>query len=168
MPYNPNFHHRRSIRLKDYDYSRPGAYFVTISTHDRVECLGEIVDGEMSLSAAGQIAAETLQWVAGRYSYVELDAWVVMPNHIHAIIVLADDAGANTYKRKPLGRIVGMFKTASTKRVNQLQDTPGRLFWQRNYYEHIVRNGRSLDRLRRYIAGNPARWPEDREYPGRL
>ena len=90
MPYDPAIHHRRSIRLKDYDYSRPGAYFVTIATHGRVECLGEIEDGVMLLSREGEIAAETLQWVAGRYSYVELDAWVVMPNHIHAIIVITD------------------------------------------------------------------------------
>ena len=169
MPYDPNVHHRRSIRLKDYDYTRPGAYFVTIATYERVECLGEVVDGEMSLSEEGRIAAETLQWVAGRYSYAELDAWVVMPNHVHAIIVFTDDdVGTNTYRRKPLGRIIGVFKTVSTKRVNQLQDTPGRLLWQRNYYEHVIRNGRSLERLRRYIVSNPDRWPGDPEHPGRL
>ena len=91
MPYNSDIHHRHSIRLREYDYSQAGAYFVTICTQNRECLLGEIVEGEMRLNAAGNVAADSWAWLADQYDYVELDHWVIMPNHIHGIIVITDD-----------------------------------------------------------------------------
>jgi putative transposase len=167
MHYDPNKHHRRSIRLKGYDYTQAGAYFITIVTQDRACLFGEVVEGEMRLNPFGEIVAESWQWLAMQYDYVELDEWVIMPNHLHGTIVITDDRGgsrtAPTVKRKPVGRLIGAFKTVSTKRINEHRDTPGVPVWQRNYYEHIIRNEDDLEAIRRYIACNPLRWHLDRE-----
>jgi putative transposase len=184
-------HHRRSIRLKGYDYTRDGAYFVTICTRDRACLFGTVVNGEMLLNQYGREVAGCWMWLAQRYSYVHLDQWVVMPNHVHGIIVIVDDrrggsrtdptrtapttglVGQSTVdidglwiastKRKTLGRLIGAFKTVSTRRINGVRSTPGAKVWQRNYYEHVVRNRLQLRRVRRYIASNPSRWELDRE-----
>jgi REP element-mobilizing transposase RayT len=174
---------RRSIRLQDYDYSQPGAYFVTICALDR-ECLfGDVRCGKMALNELGEIVAESWQWLERQYEYVEMDEWVVMPNHLHGIIVIMDfgddsctggsrtartrtaPTGSDQPKREPLGRLIGAFKTVSTKRVNQIHNTPGAKLWQRNYSEHIIRNENELNRIREYIAQNPAKWEFDRENP---
>lgn len=169
MKYNPEKHHRRSIRLKGYDYSQVGAYFVTICAQNRVCLFGDIVDGEMHLNYIGNIVADSWQWLALQYDYVELDEWMIMPNHIHGIIVVNDCRGdsriAPTGKRKPIGRLIGAFKTVSTKHINIIRGTPGIPVWQRNYYEHIVRNDESLNRIREYIKNNPLQWKLDRENP---
>jgi REP element-mobilizing transposase RayT len=347
MTYDPSRHHRRSIRLKGYDYSRPGAYFITIVAQDRACLFGKVVDGVMHLSEVGQIVAESWQWLAAQYDYVTLDAWVVMPNHIHGIIVITDQGGDDTVggddggrggddgggggddggrggddggrggndvggggndggrggddggrggddggrggddggrggddggrggddggrggdngggggndggrggddvggggddggrggddvggggndggrggddggrggsrtaptanapttsnaptapdaptvnaptanapttsnaptapdaptvnapttpaKRKTVGRLVGAFKTVSTKRINDQRGTPGAQVWQRDFYEHIIRDAAALARIRRYIVENPARWASDPENRG--
>jgi len=179
---------RRSIRLQDYDYSQPGSYFVTICTPDS-ECLfGDVRDGKMALNGLGEIVAESWQWVERQYEYVVLDEWVIMPNHLHGIIVITDcvdgsrgddsrgddlcRGGSRTAptrlgkpKRKPLGRLIGAFKTVSTKRINEIHNTPGAKLWQRNYYEHIIRDENELNRIRIYIEQNPAKWEFDRENP---
>lgn len=174
MKYNPEKHHRRSIRLKGYDYSQVGAYFVTICAQNRACLFGDIVGGEMRLNDTGKIVADSWRWLASQYDYVELDEWVVMPNHIHGIIVVNDRRGdsriaptrtAPTGKRKPIGRLIGAFKTVSTKHINIMRGTPGIPVWQRNYYEHIVRNDESLNRIREYIKNNPLQWKLDRENP---
>ena len=117
MPYNPDRPRRNSLRLKGYDYTQPGAYFVTICTKNR-ECLfGEIVGGILKLNEYGDIVAKSWQWLEQQYSYVELDVWVVMPNHLHGIIIITDTS--NDIKPKPLGRLVGAFKTVSAKKINQ-------------------------------------------------
>ena len=188
------YHRRRSIRLKGYDYTQPGAYFVTICTHQRQPLFGRVVDGNMALNAYGEIVREEWFRTAQVRPYVELfkDEFVVMPNHIHGIIwiVARDDApdmthravGAqrrcaptiNTQPRgvtpnnvtpRSLGAIVRGFKSAVTKRINALRGTPGAPVWQRNYYEHIIRDERALDAIRRYIAANPLRWHLDRYNP---
>jgi putative transposase len=162
---------RRSIRLKEYDYSQPAAYFVTICTQDRLCLLGEIVDGEMRLNGVGQIVADAWKWLAVQYSHVELDLSILMPNHVHGIIMIRDDIcrggsrTAPTGKRKPLGRLIGAFKTVSTKRINELRLTSGGPFWQRNYYEHVIRNEAELAEVREYILNNPACWDEDENNP---
>ena len=201
MKYNPAKHHRRSIRLKGYDYTSPGSYFVTICVQDRECVLSEVMDGEMQLSDWGRIAAESWAWLGEQYSYVTVDAWVVMPNHTHAIITIHDDhrrgrsrtapttrtapgtggsrtaptataptataptATTPTTKCKPLGRLVGAFKTVSTKHINQMRDTSGARFWQRNYWEHIIRNETAYRRIYRYTENNPARWEDDQLHP---
>lgn len=184
MAYDPKIHHRRSIRLQTYDYSRSGAYFVTICVQGKACLFGDVVDGTMRLNDAGGIVARTWEWLPTRNAHVELDAWVVMPNHVHGIIVLTGDGWgeldgggrggsgkggsrtAPTDTRKSLGRLVGMFKTVSTKQMNILRGTPGATVWQRNYWEHIVRDESELDRIREYIVNNPGKWEMDQLHPG--
>ncbi len=183
MRYDPERHHRRSIRLRGYDYTRPGAYFVTICTRKRVCLFGDVVDGEMRLNALGDVVRDEWFRTAELRPYVRLDEreFVVMPNHIHGIIwIVGDDTvGDDTVgaqrrcapTRKPnvtpgsLGAIVRSFKSAVTKRINALRGTPGAPLWQRNYYEHIIRNEEALQRIREYIANNPLRWGQDLENP---
>lgn len=125
MPYDPLRHHRRSIRLPGYDYSQNGAYFITLNVQQRACVLGSIENGVMHVSALGLLVAETWTWLADQYEYVSLGAWVVMPDHLHGIIQLRSDTG----KVKPLGQIIGAFKTVSTKRINAALRTPGTHFW---------------------------------------
>ncbi len=183
MTFNPEQHHRRSIRLQDYDYSQNGAYFITLCAHNR-ECLfGEVVDGEMKLSALGQIVRDEWAKTSVIRTEIELDEFVVMPNHFHAIVLIiksdeqsrGNPVGAHgraplpapTLSRPPksLGALVAGFKSAATKHINELRDTPGAPVWQRNYYEHVIRNKSALNDIRSYIQTNPARWADDQENP---
>ena len=124
IKYDPDRHHRRSIRLKGYDYSQPGAYFVTICTERRQCIFGDVVGGQMRLNRYGEIVAETYQWLCQRYGHLHSDEWIIMPNHFHAIMVITDKpcrGGSRTApttndQRKPLGRLIGAFKTVSTKK----------------------------------------------------
>ena len=164
--------HRQTLRLPEYDYSQGGAYFVTICVQGRECVLGKVQDGEVCLSPLGEIAAESWAWIEAGYPQVSLDVWVVMPNHIHGIIILMTDGRggsrtAPTTKPKPLGRLIGAFKTISTKRINAMRLAPATRFWQRNFYEHVIRNESSLSRIREYIVNNPLRWELDRENPRR-
>lgn len=167
---------RRSIRLKGYDYSQAGAYFVTICTQDRVYLFGEVVDGEMRLNEWGEIVRQCWFDIPAHFPKAALDEFVVMPNHIHGIIVLVDSPVGATHasplptqprgpQRQSIASIVGSYKSAVAKRINQQRGTPGAPVWQRNYYEHIIRNDESLNRIRQYIAENPLRWEVDRENP---
>jgi putative transposase len=180
MKYDPQKHHRRSIRLKGYDYTQSNAYFITIVAWQR-ECLfGEITDGEMRLNEFGQIVQE--EWIKTTQirPNVEIheDEFVIMPNHLHGIIRIIDIVGATgpvaptistEHKSKTLipnslGAIIGQFKTASAKRINTLRNTRGVPVWQRNYYEHIIHNERELENIFKYIDANPTNWKEDAEY----
>ncbi|MBE7511262.1 MAG: transposase [Anaerolineales bacterium] len=178
-------HHRRSIRLKHYDYAQNGAYFVTICTHERRCFFGTIRDGEMMVNAWGQIVIEEWEQTAILRPNVALDAFVVMPNHVHGIIVMVDDGRGMMHhaptdhaptqppdhappKRefsKPIAQslstIIGTFKAAVTRRINRLPNASGHSIWQRNYYEHIIRNDDDLIRIREYIETNPSRWQQD-------
>jgi REP element-mobilizing transposase RayT len=179
MEHNPAEHYRRSIRLRGYDYKQSGAYFVTVVTHHR-ECLfGKVVDGEMRLNKAGCMVQAVWQQLPAHYPGVECDAFVVMPNHIHGIIVLVG-AGPRACpgKGQPQGvaptlslpDVVHRLKTVTTKRyADSMKKSGGSLFlgrlWQRNYFEHVIRNEPSLNHIRQYILDNPARWAADRENP---
>ena len=165
--YDPARNHRRSIRLPAYDYAQAGAYFVTIVCKDRTLLLED--------SRFRAIVEEAWVWLADQYESVRLDQYVTMPNHLHGIIVIEDRcrggsraAPTQTPKRKPLGQLVGAFKTVSTKRINEIRGTPGAPVWQRNYYERIIRNEEELNRIRQYIIDNPAHWEEDRENPNNV
>lgn len=182
---------RRSIRLRGYDYSLAGMYFVTICARNREFLLGDVVDGEMRLSDAGQIVRTAWYDLPNHYPNVELDEFAVMPNHVHEIIVLvgAGMVGAHMvgagFKPAPtttnlapatnpgpivhhgLPEIVRALRTFSARRINQIHNTPGVPVWQRNYYEHIIRNKASLNRIREYITNNPMLWETDRENPVR-
>ncbi|MCR4439467.1 MAG: transposase [bacterium] len=182
-PYDPTRHHRRSIRLKGYDYTQPGAYFITIVTHDRTHLFGRVVDGVMRLNALGEMVREEWFKTARIRPYVPLraDEFVVMPNHIHGIIWIVDVGATRRVaptsvghtKRpcgpvpSPIGAIVCQFKSAVTKRTNALSNTYGVSLWQRNYYEHIIRNDKTLEVIRQYIAENPLRLHLDRYNPER-
>jgi len=159
---------RESLRLKDYDYSKSGAYFVTICVRKHECLLGSVVDGEMRLNDYGNIAAEGWQWLAGTYPQLDLDEWRIMPNHLHGIIILKTESQSpprHVIKSKPLGRLMGAFKTVSTKKINLLRQMEGLPFWQRSFYEHVIRNEGSLNRISEYIRTNPQRWELDRENP---
>jgi len=182
MKYDPEKHHRRSIRLKGYDYSQPEAYFVTICV-DRRECLfGDIVDGQMRLNRYGEIVAEEWQRSSVIRKEIELDAWVVMPNHFHGIVIIDIPVGSNgnvgandnvrangcsplRMKPKSLSSLMAGFKSVVTKEINILRDAPGTKLWQRNYYEHIIRNQEAMDKIRRYIVNNPLSWSIDQLHP---
>ncbi len=169
---------RRSSRLHGFDYLQPGAYFVTICTVDSLCCLGRVIGEDFRPSRVGDLAIKAWEWLPNRYPYVELDAWVMMPNHLHGVLVICDEpcsgirrggsrAAPTPSGRKPLFQLIGAFKTVSTKEVNRLMVTPGARLWQRGFYEHIIRNETDLPRIRGYITNNPAQWAIDRENPDR-
>jgi len=185
MNNNPDLHRRRSLRLRDFDYTQASAYFVTVCTHRRECLLGEITNGKMLLHDPGRIVQATWQALPQHYPNVCLDAFVVMPNHVHGIIILSpmenvteDLAGAGLKpaptgsptitKRHGLPEIVRAFKTFSACRVNAARAAPGTPLWQRNYYEHVVRDEDNLHRIREYIDLNPLQWDLDRENPRNL
>ena len=152
---------RKSIRLKAYDYSQPGAYFVTVVTNNRKPLFGEIVEGKMLLNALGEYVDRAWVWLGTRYPYVELDEYVVMPNHLHGIIFITDCGK----QRKSLGQLIGAFKTRTARQNNLILGASGQMLWQRNFFERIIRNDRELQRARQYIANNPLRWELDAENP---
>ncbi len=168
-------YHRRSRRLKGYDYSRAGAYFITVCTRNRECLLGDIADGKTRLNDAGRIVAEEWMKSADIRNEIELDAFVVMPNHVHGIIFInrrGDRPVAPTTglvpsgpKPKSVGSFVGGFKPIVTKRINKLRGAQGAKLSQRNYYEHVIRDEDDLNRIRQYILDNPARWDEDKNNP---
>jgi putative transposase len=169
MHFNPQQHHRRSIRLKEYDYSSPGEYFVTICTKDKHFIFGEIINNEMVLNNYGLIVNHTWNDLINHVADIELDSFVIMPNHIHGIIVIIDHlvgAGsepAPTMKRHGIPEIVRQLKTFSARRINEIRKTPRTPVWQRNYYEHIIHNEKELNIIRDYIMNNPAEWSQDEE-----
>ena len=166
--------HRKSIRLKYYDYSMPGEYFVTICTFDHVCAFGEIVESEMRLSHAGTIIKHCWEEIPFHFSNVELDDYVIMPNHIHGILILRErTVGAEYIQPLPqktfqhvipnsIPSIVRSFKAAVTRECHKknYQD----FCWQRNYYEHIIRNEKELNNIRDYIAYNVLQWSVDHAY----
>lgn len=158
MKFDPKIHHRRSIRLQDYDYSQAGAYCVTFVVHGRECLLGEIVNGEMKLSRFGQIVQYVLFDLPKHYPHVELDVFCIMPNHVHIILVLNHDV---LVKRHPLSEVIRALKSFSAKRINVLRKTAGIPVWQRNYYEHIIRNVKDYETKRNYILSNPQNWEND-------
>ncbi len=182
---------RKSIRLKGYDYSQPGHYFITICTHERQHLFGTIRDGSIQLNDMGEIADQCWRAIPEHYPGVQLDAYVIMPDHVHGVLVVTDrnvgaetdnvgaqmgDVGAQNFVplREPIvpgpgknhrfgktiprsiATIVRGFKTGVTKWARK--NTDHHIVWQRNYYEHIVRDGDAMNRIRRYIRDNPSEW----------
>jgi REP-associated tyrosine transposase len=160
---------RKSIRLRDYDYATPGAYMVTICTWNHRCIFGEIRDGQMHLNGLGSLVSERWQATPGHYGYVRLDEYIVMPNHLHGLLIIETspdfpgEAGLAPTKRLSLGAIVGSFKSSVTRRARKTCGFNGKHLWQRNYYEHVVRNEIDLANIRQYIVNNPARWEFDKE-----
>ncbi len=183
MTYNPTIHRRKSIRLQGYDYSQAGLYFITVCTHNRVPLFGEIVDGVMVLNTAGQIVEKCWCAMPDHFPQVTLDEFVVMPNHVHGIIAIAatNPVGENDYLPLPsneitpqsneiprplphgtsrtIGSMVRGFKIGVTQWFRANTDT--HVVWQRNYYEHIIRNEDAYLKIAEYIQTNPRCWETD-------
>jgi REP-associated tyrosine transposase len=187
---DPSLDGRRSIRLRSYDYSWPGAYFLTVCAHDKECAFGRVVDGQMRLNEFGQIVESCWLDTCHHYPSARPDIFIVMPNHVHGIIeILAPrnvraihELPAAKFQASPVGAIhelplrmlrrgmlvpmiVGRFKMKAAKRINLVRNTPGRPVWQRNYFERIIRNEDELLKTREYVATNPFRWALDRENP---
>jgi putative transposase len=141
------------------DLTPAGAYFVTIRTRER-ECLfGHIADGEMQMNGIGQIVRDAWNGLPDHYPHIELDAFTVMPNHVHGIVIIAHHK-----KRKiTLGQIIAYFKYKATKQINEWRNTPAMPVWQGNYDEDVIRSKNKLSRTRKHITNNPARWADDED-----
>lgn len=179
MQYNPEIFHRRSIRLKEYDYSQSGAYFITISTHHHEPLFGQIGNGIIYLNHAGNIVKKCWMDIPIHFPHSKIDQFVIMPNHVHGIIIIEwpDIVGANNYSplrnvhishrqhngtSKTIGSIVRGFKIGVTKWFHKNTDI--HIPWQRNYYEHIICNENELNRIRQYIINNPVNWESNEDF----
>ena len=145
---------RKPLRLPRYDYSRAGVTFVTFCCRPRIPLLGRVVEDTVDLSPYGEIVAADLRALPGRRPGVAVDVFQVMPDHVHAIVVLGGGVA--------LGAVVGSLKSGTAAAINRLRRTPGGLVWQRGFYDHVVRDDADLDRIRTYIAENPIRWSLNR------
>jgi putative transposase len=172
--------YRKSIRLKECDYSSPGEYFITICTHNHEYIFGVVSNEEMHLSVAGEIIKEEWLRTAAIRPNIELDSFVVMPNHIHGIIVIYETYDMpcwGTLQRAPtlerfgkpthnsISTIVRLFKSITTKKINQIRRSFGIPVWQHGFYDHIIRNEKDLNNTRDYIINNPLKWQLDKENP---
>ena len=195
--YDLEIHQRRSIRLKGYDYSQAGAYFVTIVAQGRLCLFGDVVDGEMRANDAGEMVWRVWDGMPGRFPSIEMDEFVVMPNHVHGVIIIRQSlgslvggqgdsgvqrdtgattgatVGATTRVAPTVGDVVGAFKSLTTveygRGVRKLDWPPfDRRLWQRNYYERVIRDESEFSRVREYIANNPMEWEFDRENPAMM
>lgn len=182
MSANLNLPNRRTLRLKNYDYSTSAGFFITVNTFQKKSLLGHAEAGSIQLNNAGRFVDSTWQSLAHLFPSILLDAFVVMPNHVHGVffigtaeqdeVSVVNEEGwacpARTMNAAPtLGAVVGAFKSISAIGCNRILGTQGQPFWHRNYYEHVIRNDADLNRIREYIAGNPANWAQDEENPDR-
>ncbi len=189
MIFNPERHRRRSTRLRGYDYSRSGAYYVTICTWNRECIFGEIIADMMVLNEIGIIVDEEWRKSSLIRKEIELDDYVIMPNHLHGIVMIANKSNVGAFgerphcgrfhgeniedgsrsglrlKSKSLGSFMSGFQSSVTRRVTKIRQTPGGHVWQRNYYDHVIRNNEEFNRIKTYIRNNPAKWRTDRENP---
>ncbi|MEO1400515.1 MAG: transposase [Cyanobacteria bacterium J06635_1] len=168
--FDPDKHHRRSIRLQGYNYASPGNYFVTICLQNRACLLGDIIANQMQFNDAGQMVHDSWTALPKRFPQIDLDAFVVMPNHFHSIITLQNTGGVIPMQDVGLGNIVGAFKSNTTRLYIAGVHRHGwepfqKRLWQRNYYEHIVRDNPALQTLRQYILNNPQTWNRDQLHP---
>lgn len=169
--YNPEIHHRRSIRLKNYDYSQPGGYFITLCLDGKDLLLGDVVNGQMCLNQYGKIVDYFWRKLPKYYPYTQLDEFVVMPNHFHGLIIICDeinDVDYSLYQRKTIGQMIQSFKTFSAKQINRKLGRQGVPVWQRDFYDQIIRDERHLHNVRQYIVNNPCNWKTDDFYDDEL
>ena len=151
MEYNSDadrFPVRKRTRMKDFDYASNNYYFVTVCTHGKKCLFGR----PAKLSPMGRAASECLQEISAHFPGVVIDKWVVMPNHVHAIIVLSNH-------HINLSTVVGQYKSAVTKCIRTV--CPDAYVWQTSFHDHVIRTQRDYERIWLYIEGNPSRWLED-------
>jgi len=171
----PSDQYRKIIRLKDYDYSSAGYYFVTIVSYKRKNIFGEIIDGQNNLNPLGIIVEKTWREIPAHFPYIEVDSHIVMPNHFHGILIISEIRAQHVRaqhaeplretKAQPLGLIIRSFKSAVTKRVHDLGLFIGEKIWHRNYYEHIIRDEEDYQSIAEYIETNPLNWQYDHDNP---
>ncbi len=185
MAFNPKIHNRKSIRLKNYDYSMAGLYFITICTYDRLPLFGKIIDGLMQLNDSGKFAHDEWRKTESIRSNIVLHEFVIMPNHLHGIIQIVGahcmrpdcmppnsihpeqqgrDQKVREHRAPTVGDIVRGYKSAVTKGIRAIGNTSNHVIWQRNYYEHIIRSEEAYLKIAEYIKTNPQRWQEDTYY----
>lgn len=152
-----------SKRLAGYDYSQPGFYFVTICTQQHRLVFSTIMDGQVYLKRPGQIAESVWVTLPRRFAHVKLDDYVLMPNHLHAIIELTDLDPAQAKPRVPLWEIVRVFKAATTYQIRRSEGKPW-FAWQEEYHDTVIRTEAALQQIRRYVLENPVRWTQDKLY----
>ena len=172
---------RKPTRLREYDYSQSGWYFITVCIKNRMEWFGDVVNEKMVLNAYGKIAREQWLWLARQYDYVKLDEFIIMPNHMHGIVVIENDVirrdnprvvptvvPTNIHNRRYnlLSKSANAFKTTSSKLIHQ--NCLIEFIWQRSFYDHIIRDEESLGSIREYIINNPMKWDLDRNNPENL
>jgi len=165
MRYDPDRHHRHSIRLRGYDYSRGGAYFITICIYDRECLLSEINEEKVILSEVGSTVEAIWCDLPKRFPFIVLDEYVLMPNHLHGIVCFVDvDRLSNEASSKiTLGKVLRTFKSLSGIQANRLLERTEHPFWQRNYHDRIIRDDQELGKIRAYIRQNPQNWEIDTE-----
>jgi REP element-mobilizing transposase RayT len=179
MPDDPNQYHRRSIRLEEFDYSSPGVYFVTVVTRGYKCIFGKIIDKEMHIYELGKIVQDCWQEIPVHFSHIDVEPFIVMPNHIHGIITIHENVGRGTimlaharYRAPTIEKfgkpvigsiptIIRTYKAAVSRRVRRELRMVN--IWQRNYYEHIIRNQLELEDIADYLLANPENWIVDPE-----
>jgi REP element-mobilizing transposase RayT len=190
--YDSKKHHRRSIRVKRYDYSQPGAYFVTLVTQNRVCLFCDVEGSQIQPNEIGELIMKCWLRIPNHFDNTKLDEFVLMPNHLHGIIFIHEALGKGEAspgivtspienisgdasplqprgtQSRSLGAIIQNFKSISTRQMNRLYFEPGNKIWQRNYYERIIRNERELNAIRLYIRDNPLNWELDKENPNNM
>ena len=189
IKFDPKIHHRKSIRLKEYDYSQAGGYYITIVSLRRESIFGEVVNGEMRINALGKIIEECWFEIPAHFPNTNADIFVVMPNHVHGILIIHADPGRGTIYRAPtpgienraptptieqfgkpvvgsLPTIIQTFKATVTRRAGRELNLSN--VWQSNYYEHIIRDNNDYERIAGYILTNPSNWNNDEENPGNV
>ena len=185
MVFNPEKQHRKSIRLKNHDYSEKGYYYITVCTQNRENLLCDIDNGHVVLNENGIIVKNTWFDLPNHNANIVLDEFTIMPNHIHAIIIIVgagskpaqsgstqnhgaktNRAGLEPAPTSSLSEIVRQLKTFSARQINKHRNKQRTPVWQRNYYEHIIRNAEELNKIRVYIANNPLNWQNDKNYRG--
>jgi putative transposase len=163
------FPQRHTLRLNNYNYAWQGAYFVTICTRNKQSIFGQIIESRMKLNSFGEVVESVWKGIPLHYPEINNDVFIVMPNHIHGIITIGQGkrAGSKPAPTRPLSEIVRAFKTYSSRGINELRHTQGASVWQRNYYEHVIRNENEYSEIGEYIYYNPAKWETDSENPHR-
>ena len=160
--YDPSRHHRRSIRLRDYDYSQCGLYFITVCIQRREWLLGRVREGVFYPSPAGSVVQRGIETLSLQYPGIAIECWVVMPNHIHFILEIKQRMhNPVSEKSIAIGEFIRQLKYETTKQINQLRNTPGVKVWQRNYYERIIWDDHAHRTIANYIHQNPKRWTTD-------
>lgn len=175
MTYDKEKHHRRSIRLPEYNYSAPGAYYITLCTYERACLFGEIIDDAIVLSEFGKVVDDLWLELFINSEGIIRDHYVIMPNHFHGVIFINTESKDQTANSDPqmdilkrrkmlLSKFIGKFKMSTSKQINQIQGASGNPVWQRNYYEHVIRHEDDLAHIREYIINNPLNWNTDENY----